>query len=202
MRRRPPARTFLPLLLLLVVVGSCSGTLVADAVVAKLNAAASAFSAVTTLSGSAVVDASAPPFSGTITCNVDDATGLVAGLQLGSAPALCSTSASPRSFDVPASSYVSVKVAVDAATGLVGSMLFTVKSNPSLLPDAVISCGKRGGVPARLTPKFSALSSVTASCAPLPISGRRLADAEASFIGLGLGLGLGSGSGSGRLELG
>ena len=158
-----------------------------EEVAAKLNATATAVAAavdLSKLSGAVVVDPAAPKFTGSITCYVDDATGLVAGLQLGAAPALCSTAGAPRAFSVAADSYVStVKVAVDPKTGLVGQMLFTVKSKSSLVPTNVVTCGTVAGVPVPLTPPLSALSSLSATCAPAPAgaAGRRLAQAS-SFI--------------------
>ena len=118
---------------------------------------------------------------------MDDATGLVAGLQLGAAPALCSSAGTPHAISVAADSYVSdVKVAVDPKTGLVGQMLFMVKSNSSLLPTNVVSCGKVAGAPVSILPKLSALSTLSATCAPAPGggAGRRLAQVT-SFIAPG-----------------
>ena len=160
------------------------------AVAAKLNATATAVAAavdLSKLSGAVVVDPAAPKFTGSITCYVDDATGLVAGLQLGAAPVLCSSAGAKRAFAVPADGYVSnVKVAVDPKTGLVGQMLFTVKSNSSLLPTNVVTCGTVAGAPVSILPKLSALSTLSATCAPAPAgpAGRRLAQA-APFIAPG-----------------
>ena len=111
------------------------------------------------------VDPAALRFTGTVTCFVDDATGDVAGLQLGTAPPLCSTAGTRRSFAVPSDSYVSdLKVAVDKDTGLVGEFVFTVKSNNTLKPTTVFSCGKKGGLPVSVVPKMSALASVSGGC--------------------------------------
>jgi hypothetical protein len=126
------------------------------------------------LGGGATVDATLPRFTGDVTCYVDDATGDVVGLQFGSSAPLCSTAGTPRTFAVPADGYVAdVKVAVDKETGLLGELVFIVKSNSSLSPTAVFSCGTKGGLPVSVTPKASALSSVSAACKPVS-QGRRL----------------------------
>jgi hypothetical protein len=126
------------------------------------------------LGGGATVDATLPRFTGDVTCYMDDATGDVVGLQLGSAPALCgsapalcSTAGTPRTFAVPADGYIAdVKVVVDKATGLVGELAFIVKSNASLVPTNVVTCGTHGGVGVSVMPKLSALAGLTASCKP------------------------------------
>lgn len=126
----------------------------------------------------ATVDAAAPRYTGTVTCFVDDATGDVAGLQLGTAPALCSATGTAHSFVVPADGYIAdVKVAVDKATGLVGELVFVVASNSKLTPAQVFSCGKKGGLAVSVTPKLSAVSSVGAGCKAAPAGGRRLTQA-------------------------
>lgn len=118
------------------------------------------------------VDPAALRFTGTVSCFVDEGTGDVAGLQLGTAPPLCSTTGTRRSFSVPADSYIAdFKVAVDKATDLVGELVFVVKSNSSLTPTAVFSCGKKGGLPVSVTPKLSALGSVSATCKSAPSGG-------------------------------
>ena len=88
---------------------------------AALNSTRVALLDAISLKGKAVVDPTAPKFTGTVTCYTDPATGLVACLQLGAtAPVLCSTTAVPRTIVVPADSYISsVKADIDPATGLV-----------------------------------------------------------------------------------
>ena len=124
----------------------------------------------------AVVDGTLPRFAGaSVTCYVDPATGDVVGLALGSSPPLCSTAGTPRSFAVPADGYISaVKVTVDKATGLVGEMAFVVKSNSSLIPTNVVTCGAHGGVGVNVMPKAAALASVAATCKPAQTGRRRL----------------------------
>jgi hypothetical protein len=130
------------------------------------------------LGGGATVDATLPRFTGDVTCYVDDATGDVVGLQFGSSAPLCSTAGTPRSFAVPADGYIAdVKVVVDKANGLVGQLAFVVKSNASLVPTNVVTCGTRGGVGVSVMPKLAALASLTAACAAPPAAGRRLAQA-------------------------
>lgn len=176
MRRPAPPALLLPLLLALG--GHASAKLTAGAAtaaVAKLNATKAAVSAAAALTTAAVVDPTAPKFTGTVTCYVNDA-GLVAGLQMGAAPALCSTAGAARSLSVPPDAHISsVKLAVDPA-GFVGQLVFTVKSNTSLVPTNIVTCGSKGGAPIPLTPALSALSSLTASCALLTPAaiGRRL----------------------------
>ena len=120
------------------------------------------------LGGGATVDATLPRFTGDVTCYVDDATGDVVGLQLGSSAPLCSTAGTPRSFAVPTDGYIAdVKVAVDKATGLVGGLTFVVKTNDSaLIPTNIVTCGTRGGVSVSIMPKLAALAGVTATCKP------------------------------------
>jgi len=143
---------------------------------AELNATKTALATEVALKlgGGATVDATLPRFTGDVTCYVDDATGDVVGLQLGSSAPLCSTAGTPRSFAVPADGYIAdVKVVVDKATGLVGELAFVVKSNASLVPTNVVTCGTRGGVGVSVMPKLAALAGVTATCKPAQ-SGRRL----------------------------
>ena len=152
---------------------------------AELNATKTALATEVALKlgGGATVDATLPRFTGDVTCYVDDATGDVVGLQLGSSAPLCSTDGTPRSFAVPADGYIAdVKVLVDKATGLVGQLAFIVKSNASLVPTNVVTCGTvAGGLPVPLMPKLAALASLNAACAPPRAAGRRLAQAT-SFI--------------------
>ena len=128
---------------------------------------------------SATVDPAAARFTGTVTCFVDDGTGDVAGLQLGSGAPLCSTAGTPRSFAVPADGHIAdVKVAVDKETGGVGELVFIVKSNSTLVPSAIFSCGKKGGLGTSVLPKLSALARVDAGCKAVPVhTGRRLTQA-------------------------
>ena len=136
------------------------------------------------LGGGATVDATLPRFTGDVTCYVEDATGDVVGLQLGSSAPLCSTAGTPRSFAVPADGYIAdVKVVVDKATGLVGGLTFVVKSNASLVPTNVVTCGTHGGVGVSVMPKLAALAGVTATCKPAQ-SGRRLHQAGGSGLAL------------------
>ena len=152
---------------------------------AELNATKAALATEVTLNlgGGATFDGTLPRFVGSVTCYVDDATGDVVGLQLGSDAPLCSTAGTPRSFAVPADGYIAdVKVAVDKETDLIGELVFVVKSNSSLVPTDVISCGKKGGLPVSVTPKASALSSVGAACKPVS-QGRRLQQASGVALG-------------------
>ena len=139
---------------------------------AKLNATKNVLSTEVALKmgGGATVDAMLPRFVGTVTCYVDDATGDVVGLQLGSSAPLCSTAGAPRSFTVPADGYIAdIKVAVDKATGLVGELAFVVKSNASMVPTNVVTCGTRGGLGVSVMPKLAALAGAMApacKCTP------------------------------------
>ena len=136
------------------------------------------------LGGGATVDATLPRFTGDVTCYVDDATGDVVGLQLGSSAPLCSTAGTPRTFAVPTDGYIAdVKVVVDKATGLVGELTFVVKSNASLVPTNVVTCGTHAGVGVSAMPKLAALAGVTAACKPAQ-SGRRLHQAGGSGLAL------------------
>ena len=140
------------------------------------------------LGGGATVDATLPRFTGDVTCYVDDATGDVVGLKLGSSAPLCSTAGTARSFNVPHEGHdghiADVKVAVDKATGLVGGLTFVVKTNDSaLIPTNVVTCGTRGGVGVSIMPKLAALAGVTASCKTAQ-SGRRLHQAGGSGLAL------------------
>ena len=137
------------------------------------------------LGGGATVDATLPRFTGDVTCYVDDATGDVVGLQFGFSAPLCSSAGTPRRFAVPADGYIAdVKVVVDKATGLVGELTFVVKSNASLVPTNVVTCGTRGGVGVSVMPKLAALAGMTASCKPAQ-SGA--APAPGGRIGTGTG---------------
>ena len=152
---------------------------------AEVNATKSALATEVALKlGVATVDATLPRFVGGATCYVDDATGDVVGLQFGSSAPLCSTAGTPRTFAVPTDGYIAdVKVAVDKATGLVGELAFVVKSNASLVPNNVVTCGTHGGVGVSVMPKLAALAGVTASCKPAH-SGRRLHQAGGSGLAL------------------
>ena len=144
---------------------------------AELNATKAALSTEVALKlgGGATFDGTLPRFVGSVTCYVDDATGDVAGLQLDSGAPLCSTAGTPRSFAVPADGYIAnVKVAVDKETGAVGELVFFVKSNDTLLPSNVFSCGKKGGLAVSATPKLSALVSAGGLCKSVATKGRRL----------------------------
>ena len=123
-------------------------------------------------------------FTGTVTCYVDDATGDVVGLQFGAAPALCTNAGVPRSFVVPADGYIAdMKIAVDPKTALIGEAAFVVKSNSSLLPTNVVTCGKKGLLGANVLPKMTAFSSATGACRPAAGSnGRRLS--QGGVVGL------------------
>ena len=151
---------------------------------AELNAtkAALATEVALKLGGGATFDGTLPRFVGSVTCYVDDATGDVVGLQLGSDAPLCSTAGQTRTFAVPADGYISdVKVAVDKATELVGGLAFVVKSNASMVPTNIVTCGTHGGVGVSVMPKLSALAGVTAACKPAQ-SGRRLHQAGGSGL--------------------
>ena len=122
-------------------------------------------------------NSTAPRFTGAITCYTDPATGLVTGLQLGGAAAICSTDGTARTVTVPADgAVVGVVASVDAKSGLLGKLTLAVES-PSAGTTSVVQCGgTAGGVPVSALPKLAALSSLTAGCAPLPaVAGRRRA---------------------------
>ena len=121
-------------------------------------------------------------FTGAVTCYLDDATGDVVGLQFGSADPLCTNAGTTRSFTVPADGYISsMKVAVDPKTDWVGQVAFVVKSNSSLVPTNIVTCGSRGAVGVDVMPKLTALASVSGACRPASAAGRRLAQ---STVGL------------------
>ena len=121
-------------------------------------------------------------FTGAVTCYLDAATGDVVGLQFGSADPLCTNSGTTRAFTVPADGYISsMKVAVDPKTDWVGQVAFVVKSNSSLVPTNVVTCGSRGAVGVDVMPKLTALASVSGACRPASAAGRRLAQ---STVGL------------------
>jgi hypothetical protein len=85
---------------------------------------------------------------------------------------------------VPTDGYIAdVKVVVDKATGLVGEMAFVVKSDASLVPTNVVTCGTHGGVGVSVMPKLAALAGVTAACKPAQ-SGRRLHQLGGSGVAL------------------
>jgi NAD(P)-dependent dehydrogenase (short-subunit alcohol dehydrogenase family) len=121
-------------------------------------------------------------FTGAVTCYLDAATGDVVGLQFGSADPLCTNSGTTRAFTVPADGYISsMKVAVDPKTDWVGQVAFVVKSNSSLVPTNIVTCGSRGAVGVDVMPKLTALASVSGACRPASAAGRRLAQ---STVGL------------------
>lgn len=83
-----------------------------------------------------------------------------------------------RAFTVPADGYIAgVKVAVDAKTGLIGELLFIVKSNTTLVPTNVVSCGAKVGLGFAVTPALSAVARVSEACRAVP-PGRRLRQAS------------------------
>lgn len=138
-----------------------------DAIVTKLNNTAIAVRDTVALKDAATVDPAALKFRGEVTCFVDDATGLVAGLQVGASSPLCDVTKTARSFTVPADSYIaSIKVAVAKNTSAVGQIVFTIKSNSTLLPTNVVSCGTAGGafVATPIMPALSAFASASATC--------------------------------------
>ena len=120
-------------------------------------------------------NATATRFTGTITCYTDPATGLVAGVQLGSAPALCSTDGTPRSLTVPADgAIVGVIATVDPKTALLGQLTLKIES-PTASASIVTCGGSVGGVPVDALPKLTALASLGGSCGQLSAAGRRRA---------------------------
>jgi hypothetical protein len=151
---------------------------------ATLNATKNAVAAevqLKTLAG-VTTDATLARFTGTVTCYLDDATGDVVGLQFGFAAPLCTNTGTTRTFTVPADGYIaSMKVAVDPKTDWIGQVAFTIKSNSSLAPTNVITCGSRGVVGVDVMPKLTALASVSGACRPASAAGRRLAQ---SAVGL------------------
>lgn len=128
-------------------------------------------------------NATATRFTGTITCYTDPATGLMAGVQLGSAPALCSTDGTLRSVTVPADgAVVGVIATVDPKTSLLGQLTLKIES-PTASASIVTCGGIVGGVPVDALPKLTALSALRAGCAPLPATvGRRRALASGVAI--------------------
>ena len=74
-----------------------------------------------------------------------------------------------------------MKVAVDPKTDWIGDVAFVVKSNSSLVPTNVITCGSRGVVGVDVMPKLTALASVSGACRPASSAGRRLTQ---SAVGL------------------
>ena len=115
---------------------------------------------------------------------MDDTTGDVVGLQFGTAPVLCTNAGVPRSFVVPADGYIAdMKIAVDPKTALIGEAAFIVKSNSSLVPTNVVTCGKRGLFGANVLHKLTAFSSATGACrAAAGPNGRRLS--QGGVVGL------------------
>jgi len=117
-------------------------------------------------------NATAPRFTGTITCYTDPATGLVTGLKLGSATPICSTTGTARTVTVPADgAVVGVVASIDPKTGLLGKLVLAVDA-PNGPTASLVQCGgTAGGVPVSALPKLAALSSLAAGCAPLPATG-------------------------------
>ena len=59
----------------------------------------------------------------------------------------------------PPPSYIAaLAIAVDKRTQGIGELVFKVKSNSSLLPIQIVSCGTQGGLPVDVMPKLTALA--------------------------------------------